>query len=288
MAATPICSIPGLVLSVIAFFANAAVVFSIFKRKTSIPSPIFTIGCICLSNSVLCGFHSVSAALAGSAAPIRRIVLTTFIMIQMVLHSALAYDRWTAVAKPHQYRQQSRVKASKRITLTVLIATIAVGIAIGVLQNRKEYNITPFLGMASRLLLTIILALAYFKIYKKVKENNNRVSNQSNNSGNNSVPSQMRKKDEKYLLLMSMWISVSFLVFNIPLDVFSAFKKGRGPCKRNNGIIFAILYILYVVNSVCDPIAFFVMERRRKGTTVVPVVQGTANREPAESASVAN
>ena len=79
-------------------------------------------------------------------------------------------------------------------------------------------------------------------------------------------------------------------MFNIPLDVFSAFKKGRGPCKRNNGIIFAILYIFYVFNSVCNPIAFFVMERRRKGATVVPVVlvQGTANREPAESASVAN
>ena len=275
MAGIIICSIFGLVLSVIAIIANIAVVISIYKQRTFIQPSIFNIGCICLSNCVVSGIRFVLVPFGASAHLFRIILAGSFIFVQLGLHSALAYDRWNAVSKPLKYRQPGYAKTSKRITLFTVLAGMAIGVAICAPQNHVSYNVNAII-LGFRSVATVTLTLAYIRIYVKVRERSTRIGDNPSNDTNSSVASQVRTNREKYLFLASLWITMSFLVLNIPLAVFATFVQAGAPCASVDGAIFAFVYFCFVFSSVCDPISFFMMERRRKRASVAQIHPGPA------------
>ena len=277
MSTNLICRLPGLVLSVPGLIANIAVIISIKKSKITRPPSIFIIGCICLANVAFCCFFPISSAFGASFTSVRQYVSVPLTMIQLGLHTLLTYDRWLAVARPQQYRQPRHKKIFKRLILVTVIVGIIFGIAIRA-SRTVSFEVTPYITISLRFLVTIIISIVYIKVYKTIKTNNARIADRSSENSNDSAVAQLRKKNEQYLLLLSLWITVSFLVFNIPMGVFTAFVKINAPCSTTDGKVFGAVFFTFVINLLCDPITFFIMERRRKRACVVQVRE-TAPRE---------
>ena len=174
-----------------------------------------------------------------------------------------------AVARPQKYRQPRQKTIFKRLVLVAVIVGVIIGIAIRA-SGAVRFEATPYMTISLRFLVTIIISIVYIKVYKTIKMNNTRITDRSSENNDNAA-AQRRKKNEQYLLLISIWITVSFLVFSIPMGVFTAFVKINAPCSTTDGKVFGVVFFIFVINSLCDPITFFIMERRRKRANVVRV-----------------
>ena len=266
------CRIPALVLSVTALVANISVIVSIMRNKSTRSTCGFIIACICFSNTIFGFSQPISAAIGSSFQAVRQYTSIPIVFVQLGLHFPLAHDRWITVAKPQKYRQPHHRIVLKRTAVVLVITAIAIGIVIGS-SPAIVYVAMYYITLSLRVLAIIVISILYIYMYKSVKVNNRRVAGHSNEANNDNPGTQLRRKNEKYLFFLCMWITASFLVFNIPISVFTALVKGNPPCNTTNGKLFGAVFFVFVINGLCDPITYFIIERRRRRARVVPTGQ---------------
>ena len=272
------CRFPGLILSITALIANIAVILSIIRNRNTKPTCGFIIACICFSNTIFGLSQPISAAIGSSFQAVKQYISIPIVFVQLGLHFLLAYDRWTAVAQPQKYKQPHHRMVLKRIALLLVATAILIGIVIGV-SPVIVYVVMYYVTLSIRVLAIFAISILYTYLYKSIKANNRRIAGRSNEINNDNPGTQLRRKNERYLFFLCMWITASYLVFNIPISVFTALVKRNPPCSTTNGKIFGAVFFIFVMNSLCDPVTYFIMERRRRRGIVVPTEQKCLRNE---------
>ena len=258
------CKLPPTILGVFGVIFNAAMIIGIIWRGMSRPY-YFLFTCIGVCNIALSIVNPVRINLAKSDGnKVNGAISVTLIQIQNGLHFTLAYDRWLAVSKPFEYAQPGSMKQIQKRTLKVAMCTVVSGLAIAI----PNYNIPRFKGrciVIFSLSFTIAIAILYYKIYRKMKENNARVAGNSAQQNNESIALQQRKKEEEYVLKMSVWIIGSLLITNLPLSLYIAISESARLC---SSVEFTIMHDILILNFFCDPITFFISEKRKQSRLI--------------------
>ena len=260
-----VCKVPVIIIGLIGGVANIIMVIGIYKSKLISRPNYFIFTCIGILNAFFALFDPVAFMFEVTFQGIRKGIAIPLSMVLLGMHFTLTYARWMAVFKPLQYRQNNNLRYFIKRIIIMAIVSLAFGLVLALPTGMKVENRVR-LTLGIRFIITVVFAVIYQKIYKQFKKN--KVTTGIAEQDENSAASQIRKRNEKNLLIMSFWISGSFIVSGLPATICRAIFPTNHPCSTAEGTILVIAYTTFLLNYACDPITFYFMERRRKACIV--------------------
>ena len=146
--------------------------------------------------------------------------------------------------------------------MTICAAACSLGIAI---PNSINQDIKRISSLSFRLLATAIIAVLSYKIYKKVKQSNTSIPAEPTQSTITRAAQEMRKRNEKNILRLTVCIIACLLATNLPLAFHLGFSSSGKLCKS---FAVTIMHNVAMLNPACDAISFFFFEKRRQSRAV--------------------
>ena len=276
------CRIPLIVTCFLVLLSNAGMVKSIcFNNERR--SVDFIFGAIGFSNVTLCLLLILRAIfendtdnryLGVEVAGLSAVVSLYF--MQLGTNIALAYDRYVAVSQPMRYRVGSWFSVLKKLLLGGLITTIACSAAmacVAVLVLHKVSYLLKVVGI-SRLVGSVSFAIIYYRIFHAYKasqtslgidstsKQNVRIEANKIEIGVSAAMRQIKAKRERSLMKMCIGITVSFIIFNLPVMIYNGFFGFGEDCNTTQGKLLVASVTMMSINMLLDPCWYFKMVKR--------------------------
>ena len=265
------CMLPLVVTTSISLISNTAMIINIYKKQGI--QKALVIAMIGMSNIALsiCLMVRGFTLNSGKKMPLPfECTIVSFTLAtsfaQLQANIVLAPDRFFAAYSPLKYRQTTTRKLWMKPLLigeTICLITASVLGCLSVVY-RKEEIVTKAL-MISRFTAISLLALLYYKLFKKFKSNRVIVSANNNMADprNPTMAERARSRDEKHLLMMCIGITGTFAVLNLPISFYTAIDELGKECWTPEGKPLAFFVFLVQVNMVVDPFLYFYMQIRK-------------------------
>ena len=159
--------------------------------------------------------------------------------INLSLNVAIAYSRFCAVAEPMKYSEKKeRSKLQRRLIAIIVVGSLALGIATGVALGFVRIRLVRnWIEAVSRFITYVLLCILYVKIFRAIKVHNQSVINAVSTGGqmeNNSIY-ERHQNHEKYLMKLFLGITISFLVFNLPIMIIGPLISVVTGCESIEG-----------------------------------------------------
>ena len=186
--------------------------------------------------------------------------------LNLSLNVAIAYSRFCAVAQPRKYSEdEERSRLQRRLIAITVVGSLALGIANGVVLGFVGIRLVRnWIEAASRFITYVLLCIIYVKIFRKIKAHNQSVANAVSTEGqveNNSI-SERHQNHEKYLMKLFLGITISFLVFNLPIMIIGPLTPIATGCDLMEGKMLTSALTFFIVGKAFDPIWYFFLWRR--------------------------
>ena len=272
------CAIHIAVLDIISIIANFSMIIHIWRTKNNTRKTDLIFAALGLSNftvSVFLIFRALMTSLVTFnntyVSPIEAILYGlygVFTSQNLLLNVGIAYSRLCAVSQPMRYsKEKERSRLQKKLILIIIVISnvlgVATGFAAGISHNRVIRN---WIEASSRFLTYILLCIIYVKILCKVKTHNQSMisaTGQGNEDENNTTQ-QRAVQHEKYLTKLFLGITVSFLVFNMPVMIISTIIPTVHGCETVQGRLLTFAATFVIVGMVFDPLWYFLLWKRIK------------------------
>ena len=186
--------------------------------------------------------------------------------LHLSLNVAIAYSRFCAVAQPRKYSEEKeRSRLLKRLIAITVVGSVTLGIANGIVLGFVRIRLVRnWIEAASRFITYVLLCIIYVKIFRKVKAHNQSVANAVSTEGqveNNSI-SERHQNHEKYLMKLFLGITISFLVFNLPIMIIGPLTPVPADCESMEGKLITSAFTFFIVGKAFDPMWYFFLWKR--------------------------
>ena len=270
------CAIHLPVIDIASTIANLAMVFHIWKnRKTSkkidllfaalgLSNFSFTIYMIVRFVTVrLIAFNDTKTSLFEAVSFGLYTILSD---LHLSLNVAIAYSRFCAVAQPRKYSEEKeRSRLLKRLIAITVVGSLTLGMANGIVLGFVQIRLVRnWIEAASRFITYVLLCIIYVKIFRKVKAHNQSVANAVSTEGQvetNSI-SERHQNHEKYLMKLFLGITISFLVFNLPIMIIGPLTPIATGCDLMEGKLITSAFTFFIVGKAFDPMWYFFLWKR--------------------------
>ena len=275
MSAIEMCRIPVLIGSFLAIVSNVIMVRSIHANKKHHKSFYFIIVCLGLSNIVLSilliirgiyenYFEDTNVALEVTTLS----AATSSYFMQLGANHSLALDRYIAISQPLRYRLSSWLRSTKKFLaceLIIIAVCSIIMVCICIIQYQKQSYLYHALGLI-RLVGCLSIIVIYYKIVRSFKASRLRVANQSSITEvrASTVPQNVRDKQETHLIIMSIGVTGSFIMFTLPIILYNSFLKFGKDCNTVEGKALVASVTIMDLNLIFDPVWYFYMESRKR------------------------
>ena len=267
------CIIPIAIATLIALISNVKMVISIWKMHGCRQGSYLLFAKIGQSNAVFLVAILITGFLLNSDPSVSlRLVFGSltlgFSLAQIFANIALACDRYYATHFPFQYRQNMTSKIWMKPLLIGETASMIAGWGFGYLDViiHAELILRKVL-VTARLGAILVMAVLYYKVFKKFRSSRVNVST-NNNIASPRNPTEgdqgMGSRHEKHLLKMCIGITATFAVLNLPFSIHGAMFEEEKDCITFQGKLNASFLFLVQANMAFDPFWYFYMEKRRR------------------------
>ena len=269
------CTIPILILIILAGSSNVSMVVHIIKYGNSSYGAGFTFMLIGISNATVSIFICIQSILRQITVPtpvtwFASIVLTIGFILQLCFNVVLAVERLELISKPLKYHTQNAKKSLERkLCQVVIMLSIIIGGTVGSLRLVFDnYLILSASLSASRIIGYITLSVVYCKLYLAMKSQDLAVQEGQVEQGGSSASSShiiaRRRERLEHSRKFFIGITMSFFVLNLPIMVTFLTTKEQPYCTSTKGIISNVSVMFSNLNMVFDTIWYFYMNRRSK------------------------
>ena len=173
------CTIPLIVLTIVATATNVSMVIHIFKTSTSLFGPGFMFKLIGISNAACGTFFIIQGMannlrMASSVALILSTAITITCFLQLGFNVSLAFERYQISVHTMEYfASDAKRKLEIKLSIAVLAFSLLLGIlcaALSVLFHRLWYMSIPI--AISRIIGYVLLCILYVKLYVSIRSQN--------------------------------------------------------------------------------------------------------------------
>ena len=264
------------VIDVVSTIANLAMVVHIWKNRKTSKKTDMLFAALGLSNVSLTVFmifrvFKVSLiALNDTKTSLLDAVFfglyTILSDLNLSLNVAIAYSRFCAVAQPRKYSEdEERSRLQRRLIAITVVGSLALGIANGVVLGFVRIRLVRnWIEAVSRFITYVLLCIIYVKIFRKIKAHNQSVANAVSTEGQveNSSISKRHENHEKYLMKLFLGITISFLVFNLPIMIIGPLTPIATGCDLMEGKLHTSALTFFIVGKAFDPMWYFFLWKR--------------------------
>ena len=272
------CSVSLAVLDVVSIIANFSMIVHIWKTRNNARKVDFIFAALGLSNfglSVFIMFRALVTSLLrfndASTSPIQAFLYGLYGVLSsqnLLLNVGIAYSRLCSVSQPNEYSSgKNRSRLQKKLVLFTSVVSnvlgVATGLATGFVQSRIVRN---WIDASLRFLAYLLLCIIYGKIFWKVRVHNRSMVNPAGigNEEGNSTTCQARLEHEKYLAKLFFGITVSFLIFNMPVMIIGTIFPAVPECGTVQGNLLTSAIVFTIIGMAFDPFWYFFLWGRIK------------------------